>query len=308
MFSGASIGISIYPEHGDNPELLIDHADTALYHAKDAGRGRFAYFSDDLTHAVRERIELKTRLRRAITNHELRLYYQPQVDILTGKIIGAEALIRWFDPENGLIPPNFFIPLAEETGLIEKIGEWVVYEACRQGKIWMDLGITELTIAVNVSPVQFRRCDLNELVMNALRDTGFPAERLELESTESGLMENQEKVVAILNKLRAQGIRLAIDDFGTGYSSLAYLKSFPVNVLKIDKSFIDDIPQLKDDMEITATIIAMGKILGFKVLAEGVETPEQLAFLEKKGCDIYQGYIKSKPLLADDFLKLLQAD
>jgi diguanylate cyclase (GGDEF)-like protein len=305
---GASIGISLYPEHGEDPELLIDHADTALYHAKDAGRGRFAYFSESLTIVVRERIELETRLRRAITNEELRLYYQPQVEIATGKIIGAEALIRWLDPENGLIPPNHFIPLAEETGLIEKIGEWVVYEACRQGKIWMDLGITELTIAVNVSPVQFRRCDLNELVMNALRDTGFPAARLELELTESGLMENQEKVIGILNTLRSQGVRLAIDDFGTGYSSLAYLKCFPLHVLKIDKSFIDDIPQLKDDMEITATIIAMGKILGFKVLAEGVETPEQLAFLEEKGCDIYQGYIKSKPLPADDFLRLLLAD
>ncbi len=302
---GASIGISLYPEHGEDPELLIDHADTALYHAKDAGRGRFAYFSEELTIAVRERIELETRLRRAVNNQELRLYYQPQVEIATGKIIGAEALIRWLDPENGLIPPNCFIPLAEETGLIETIGEWVVYEACRQGKIWMDLGVTDLTLAVNVSPVQFQRCDLNELVMNALRDTGFPAEYLELELTESGLMENQEKVVGILNKLREQGIRLAIDDFGTGYSSLAYLKCFPLNVLKIDKSFIDDIPQLKDDMEITATIIAMGKILGFKVLAEGVETPEQLAFLEEKGCDIYQGYIKSKPLPADDFLKLL---
>jgi diguanylate cyclase (GGDEF)-like protein len=305
---GASIGISLYPEHGDDPELLIDHADTALYHAKDGGRNRFAYFSESLTIAVRERIELETRLRRAIINNELRLYYQPQVEIATGKIIGAEALIRWLDPENGLIPPNSFIPLAEETGLIEKIGEWVVYEACQQGKIWMDLGITELTIAVNVSPVQFRRCNLNELVTNALRDTGFPAARLELELTESGLMENQANVVAILNTLRAQGVRLAIDDFGTGYSSLAYLKCFPLHVLKIDKSFIDDIPQLKDDMEITATIIAMGKILGFKVLAEGVETPEQLAFLEEKGCDIYQGYIKSKPLPADDFLALLLAD
>ncbi len=305
---GASIGISLYPEHGEDPELLIDHADTALYHAKDAGRGRFAYFSESLTIAVRERIELETRLRRAITNEELRLYYQPQVEIATGKIIGAEALIRWLDPENGLIQPNAFIPLAEETGLIEKIGEWVVYEACRQGKIWMDLGITELTIAVNVSPVQFRRCDLNELVMNALRDTGFPAAQLELELTESGLMENQEQVIDILNTLRTQGVRLAIDDFGTGYSSLAYLKCFPLHVLKIDKSFIDDIPQLKDDMEITATIIAMGKTLGFKVLAEGVETPEQLAFLEEKGCDIYQGFIKSKPLPADDFLALLLAD
>jgi diguanylate cyclase (GGDEF)-like protein len=305
---GASIGISLYPEHGEDPELLIDHADTALYHAKDAGRGRFAYFSESLTIAVRERIELEARLQRAINNQELRLYYQPQVEIATGKIIGAEALIRWLDPENGLIPPNYFIPLAEETGLIEEIGKWVVYEACRQGKIWMDLGITELTIAVNVSPVQFRRCDLNELVMNALHDTGFPANRLELELTESGLMENQEKVVGILNTLREQGVRLAIDDFGTGYSSLAYLKCFPLHVLKIDKSFIDDIPQLKDDMEITATIIAMGKILGFKVLAEGVETPAQLAFLEEKGCDIYQGYIKSKPLPADDFLELLLAD
>ncbi len=305
---GASIGISLYPEHGDDPELLIDHADTALYHAKDAGRGRFAYFSEELTIAVRERIELETRLRRAINNQELRLHYQPQVDISTGKIIGTEALIRWIDPENGFISPNHFIPLAEETGLIEKIGEWVVYEACRQGKIWMSHGITELTIAVNVSPVQFQRCDLNELILNALRDTGFPAARLELELTESGLMENQEKVIGILNNLRAQGIRLAIDDFGTGYSSLAYLKRFPLDVLKIDKSFIDDIPQLKDDMEITATIIAMGKILGFKVLAEGVETPEQLDFLRKKGCDIYQGYIKSKPLPADDFLKLLLAD
>lgn len=305
---GASIGISLFPEHGNDPELLIDNADTALYHAKDAGRGCYAYFSEQLTIAVRERIELEMRLRRAINNHELRLYYQPQVDIKTGKIIGTEALLRWLDPENGLIPPNIFIPLAEETGLIEAIGEWVVYEACRQGKMWMDLGITELTIAVNVSPVQFQRSDLNELVMNALRDTGFPANRLELELTESGLMENQDKVVAILNTLRAQGVRLAIDDFGTGYSSLAYLKSFPLHVLKIDKSFIDDIPQLKDDMEITATIISMGKILGFKVLAEGVETPEQLDFLRKKGCDIYQGYIKSKPLPADDFLKLLLAD
>ncbi len=305
---GASIGISLFPEHGNNSEILIDHADTALYHAKDAGRGCFAYFSDELTKVVRERIELETRLRRAITNQELRLYYQPQVDILTGKIIGAEALIRWLDPEKGLIPPNDFIALAEETGLIEVIGEWVVYEACRQGKIWIDLGISELTLAVNVSPIQFRRCNLNELIMNALNDTGFPAAFLELELTESGLMENQEKVVHILTQLRAQGIRLAIDDFGTGYSSLAYLKRFPLDVLKIDKSFIDDIPQLKDDMEITATIIAMGKILGFKVLAEGVETPEQLAFLKEKGCDVYQGYIKSKPLPAEDFLKLLLAD
>ncbi len=302
---GMSIGISLFPHHGDTPELLMDQADTALYHAKETGRGRVAYFSSELTQKIHDRIELENRLERAIKNNELRLYYQPQVDIATGKIIGAEALIRWHDPKKGIISPCHFIPLAEETGLIEKIGEWVIYEACRQGKIWMDFGIIELTLAVNVSPVQFRRCDLNELVKNALHDTGFPAERLELELTESGLMENQEQAINVLNQLRAQCVRLAIDDFGTGYSSLAYLKRFPLDVLKIDKSFIDDIPKVKDDMEITATIIAMGKTLGFKVLAEGVETPEQLAFLKEKGCDIYQGYIKSKPLPADDFLKLL---
>ncbi|MEN9757085.1 MAG: hypothetical protein RL755_1272 [Pseudomonadota bacterium] len=303
---GASIGISLYPEHGENPELLIDHADTALYHAKDAGRGCFAYFSEDLTRAVRERIELENRLRRAIENQELRLYYQAQVDVLSGDIVGAEALVRWLDPDKGLILPDDFIALAEETGLIEKIGEWVVYEACYQGKKWLDKGVTNLTLAVNVSPVQFRRTDLNKLVMSALQHSGFPPSCLELELTESGLMENQEKVITILNSLREQGVKLAIDDFGTGYSSLAYLKCFPVNALKIDKSFIDDIPELKDDMEITATIIAMGKILGFKVLAEGVETQAQLDFLKQKGCDVYQGYIKSKPLPADDFLKLLR--
>ena len=303
---GATIGISLYPEHGQDAEQLIDHADTALYHAKDAGRGCFAYFSEDLTLAVRERIELELRLRRAIENNELCLYYQPQVDIASGKIVGTEALIRWIDPEHGIVSPTQFIPLAEETGLIEEIGRWVVYEACEQGRRWMDLGITDLTIAVNVSPLQFKRSNLCELVMGALHATGFPPARLELELTESGLMENQENVVGILNTLRLQGILLAIDDFGTGYSSLAYLKSFPLNVLKIDKRFIDDIPSLQDDMAITATIIAMGKILGFKVLAEGVETPEQLAFLKEKGCDIYQGYIKSKPLTAEHFFTLYQ--
>jgi predicted signal transduction protein with EAL and GGDEF domain len=303
---GVSIGISLYPEHGKDAEQLIDHADTALYHAKDAGRGCFAYFSEDLTRAVRERIELEMRLRHAIENKELCLYYQPQVDIVTGNIVGTEALIRWIDPDHGIVSPTQFIPLAEETGLIEEIGRWVVYEACEQGRRWMDLGITDLTIAVNVSPLQFKRSNLCELVMGALHATGFPPSRLELELTESGLMENQENVIGILNTLRSKGILLAIDDFGTGYSSLAYLKSFPLNVLKIDKRFIDDIPSLQDDMAITATIIAMGKILGFKVLAEGVETPEQLAFLKEKGCDIYQGYIKSKPLPAEHFFTLYQ--
>jgi len=304
---GASIGISLYPQHGNNPEILMEQADTAMYEAKQAGRGCFAYFSEELTIAVRKRIALENRLRRAIEQRELRVFYQPQIDIASGRIVGAEALVRWQSPTEGLIAPIHFIPIAEETGLILAIGEWVLRETCRQGQRWKAAGFLPLTLAVNVSPHQFHRCNINALVASVLAETGFPAGQLELELTESGLMENQDKAVEVLNDLRAQGIRLAIDDFGTGYSSLAYLKRFPLDVLKIDKRFIDDIPHFQDDMEITATIIAMGHILGFKVLAEGVETQEQLDFLRKKGCDAYQGYFISKPVPAEDFAELLRA-
>jgi|GEM_PF-525789 len=304
---GASIGISLYPQHGDNPELLMEQADTAMYEAKQAGRGCFAYFSEELTIAVRKRIALEDRLRRGIEQQELRVFYQPQIDIASGRIVGAEALVRWQCPTEGLIAPINFIPIAEETGLIIAIGEWVLRETCRQGQCWMADGFLPLTLAVNVSTQQFRRCDINALVAGVLAETGFPSGQLELEMTESGLMDNQDKAVEVLNNLRAQGIRLAIDDFGTGYSSLAYLKRFPLDVLKIDKSFIDDIPHLQDDMEITATIIAMGHILGFKVMAEGVETQEQLDFLRNKGCDAYQGYFASKPVAAEKFAELLRA-
>jgi diguanylate cyclase (GGDEF)-like protein/PAS domain S-box-containing protein len=304
---GASIGISLYPQHGDNADMLLDHADAALYHAKDNGRSCFAYFSEDLTIAVRDRIVLETRLRKAIKQQELRVFYQPQMDIASGRIVGAEALVRWQDPVEGLIQPCRFVPIAEETNLIAEIGEWVLRETCRQGRQWIDMGLPELTLAVNVSPHQFRRSDINGLVAAILAETGFPAKQLELEITESGLMENKDNATTILNNLHAQGIRLAIDDFGTGYSSLTYLKHFPLDILKIDKSFIDDIPLNKDDMEIAATILAMGHILGFKVLAEGVETMEQLSFLQKQDCDLYQGYLKSPPLPADDFAALFQA-
>lgn len=303
---GASIGISLFPQHGDSPETLMDNADIALYRAKDEGRGCFAYFSEELTLVARDRIALETRLRRATEQQELCVYYQAQIDIDSGLIIGAEALVRWQDPTEGLISPNNFIPIAEESGLIVEIGAWVLRETCLQGQRWLEAGLPPLTLAVNVSPHQFSRSDISALVAKVLQETGFPAEHLELELTESGLMENEEKAVEILNNLRTQGVRLAIDDFGTGYSSLAYLKRFPLDVLKIDKSFIDDIPSFQDDMEITATIVAMGHILGFKVLAEGVETLEQLAFLREKGCDTYQGYIKSKPVPAEDFAQLLR--
>lgn len=302
---GVSIGISLYAQHGTNAQALMDHADAALYKAKDNGRNCFAYFSEELTIAARKRIELESRLRLAMERQELRVYYQAQVDIITGNIIGAEALVRW-QQATGLIPPSYFIHFAEETGFINTIGAWVLRETCRQGKQWLDAGLPPLTLAVNVSPHQFQRSDMVGLVANVLQDTQFPPCYLELELTESGLMDNQNKTRAVLNNLRQLGIKLAIDDFGTGYSSLAYLKFFPINTLKIDKSFIDDIPYQQDDMAIAATIIAMGHILNFKVLAEGVETHEQLAFLREKGCDSYQGYIKSRPLAALEFEQFLR--
>ncbi len=302
---GVTIGISLYPQYGDTPELLLQQADTALYKAKESGRNRFAYFSNEFTRDARERIEMEARLRRGIAQNELRVYYQPQIDIISGAIIGAEALVRWQDPVEGLIQPNRFIAMAEQTGLIAMLGAWVLKEACRQGKQWLDQGFQPLILAVNVSPYQLRQSNINTLVADILSETQFPAEYLELELTEGSLMERQTEIVELLIKLRAQGVRLAIDDFGTGYSSLAYLKRFPLDVLKIDKSFIDDIPHHKDDMEIAATIIAMGHTLGFNVLAEGVETHEQLAFLRKQGCHSYQGYLKSRPLPANEFVEFL---
>lgn len=301
-----SIGISLYPQHANTSEQLLDQADAALYQAKDAGRGNFAYYSEAMTLAVRERIELEARLRKAIEQQELRVFYQAQVATASGRIVGAEALVRWQHPDGQLIAPWHFIPTAEASGLIVALGEWVLAETCRQGRAWLDAGLPPLTLAVNVSPHQFRSSDMNALVARILKKTGFPAKYLELELTESGLMDNQTKVMGILNDLRAQGVRLAIDDFGTGYSSLAYLKRFPLDVLKIDKSFIDDIPHSQYDMEITATIIAMGRTLGFKVLAEGVETAAQLTFLKTKGCDYYQGYFKYKPVPSDIFAESLR--
>ncbi|MGB4498476.1 MAG: EAL domain-containing protein [Methylococcaceae bacterium] len=302
---GTSIGISLYPQHADSAEKLMDYSDMALYQAKKSGRGRFAYFSEELTILVQDRIALEMRLRKAIEQQEFQVFYQPQVEISTGKIIGAEALVRWIDPQQGLISPIHFIPLAEETGLIMAIGEFVLYETCRQGKKWLDAEFEPIILAVNVSPYQFCHSDIAKLVSSTLAKTEFPATQLELEMTESGLMENQENVINLLENLRKQGIHLAIDDFGTGYSSLSYLKKFPVDILKIDKSFIDGIPYDQSDNEIATTIISMGHILGFKVLAEGVENREQLDFLHAKGCDIYQGYLKSKPLPADKFEQLL---
>ena len=303
---GVSIGIAICPSHGDEVDTLMDNADTALYYAKDQGRGCFAYFSESLTLKARQRLALEAKLRKAIEQDEFCLYFQPQIDLKTGNIVGAEALVRWRNPQNGdITTPKDFIPLAEETGLIVNIGQWVLHETCTLGKRWLEAGLPVISLAVNVSPYQFRRHDINKLVAQVLHDTQFPAHYLELEITESGLMDNQHATQILIN-LHQQGVRLAIDDFGTGYSSLAYLKYFPIDVLKIDKTFIDDIPLSEGDMAITATIIAMAHHLGFKVLAEGVETQAQLDFLHAQGCDSYQGYFYSQPLTADKFAQLLE--
>ncbi|MDQ5911160.1 MAG: hypothetical protein QG599_3257 [Pseudomonadota bacterium] len=302
---GASLGISLFPEHGQTAEDLLQQADAALYQAKNEGRGHFQYFSAALTQAARQRLELEARLRHALQDGQLRVYYQPQIDIASGRMVGAEALVRWQDPEQGLILPGYFIPIAEETGLITAIGAWVLRETCRQGREWLDTGFRPLTLAVNLSAHQLRHGDLMAVVLQILNDTGFPAEQLELELTESALMQHEMEAITLLQQLRGLGLRLAMDDFGTGYSSLAYLKRFPLDVLKIDKSFIDDLPQ-QDALEIAAAIIAMGHTLGLKVLAEGVETAEQLAFLQARGCDQYQGYLTSRPVPAEAFRALLK--
>ncbi len=301
---GASVGIVIAPQHSDSAQKLLQYADTALYKAKSEGRSTFAYYSDELTKAARDRIMCENRLRRAMDNCEFELYYQPQVHMKTGRIIGAEALIRWNDPEFGMISPDKFIPLAEETGLISDIGEWVLFEACKQGKRWLDNG-HNLHISVNVSAHQIHHQDLSKLLDNVLRESGFNAEKLTLELTESAMMRREEEVVAMLHALRAKGIRLAIDDFGTGYSSYSYLKRFPIDILKIDKSFIDDIPYESDDMAIVKAIIAMGTAMGYQILAEGIEQIEQLEFLKEHECTYYQGYYKSRPLPPCEFEKLL---
>ena len=303
---GVSIGISLFPEHGSTSKELLQHADAAMYRAKEEGRGRFAYYSHELTVAARARIDLEVRLRRAITNNELHVYYQPQLDVATGRIIGAEAQVAWYDPVHGLIPPASFISVAKEIGLISMIGEFVLKQACRQGRSWADAGFA-VNISVNVSSKQFLQPDFCAMVATVLEETGFSPACLELELKENELMVRYDESIVILAALRLQGIRLALDDFGTGCSSLAYLKHFPLDVLKIDRNFVAEISQNQDDGVIAATIIAMAHILHFKVLAEGVETEQQLAFLEQHGCDIYQGGLASEPMEPEMFAELLNA-
>ena len=301
-----SAGICLYPEHALTAEELLQGAHAAVYGAKARGSNAWCFFHEDMTQAARERLALEARLRQALQLGHMRLYYQPQIDLQSGRLIGAEALVRWQDPEEGLISPARFIPVAESTGVIGPLGLWVLNEACRQGQEWRSAGLPDLTIAVNVSLHQFLLTDIVGEAAQVLQSTGFPASQLELEITESALAERPEEALAVLNRLRDLGLRLAIDDFGTGYSSLAHLKRFPLDLLKIDQGFIRDIPNSCDDMTISSSVIALGHAMGLKVLAEGVETEEQLKFLQQKGCDFFQGYFCSRPLPAEDFKRLLE--
>lgn len=306
VVAGVSVGICMFPEHASTSELLLQGAHAAVYGAKARGRGAWCFFHEAMTQAARERLALESRLRLALAQGHLQMYYQPQVEIATGRIVGAEALVRWIDPEEGLISPVRFIPVAETSGVIGPLGEWVLREVCRQGQAWRVAGLPDLTLAVNVSPRQFHLTDLAGCASGALAETGFPPELLELEITETALAERTEEARQVLMRLRALGLRIAVDDFGTGYSSLAQLKRFPIDVLKIDQGFIRDIPQSDDDMAISAAIIAMGHSMGLSVLAEGVETEGQLTFLRERGCDSYQGFLCSRPVAAHEFAALLQ--
>lgn len=303
--SSASIGISLFPQHTDNAEALLQGADTAVYKAKADGRNTYSYYNDQLTAQARERLILEAKLRQALKFTQLECYYQAQLNLSTNQIVGAELLIRWFDPEQGYIAPDQFIPVAESCGLIHELGQFVLQQACLQGQAWLTQGLPAFRLAVNVSTHQFSRGDLEQQVSQVLQQTGFPAHLLELEVTESALMQNKEQVIQTMQQLRAAGIRLAIDDFGTGYSSLAYLQQLPLDVLKVDRRFIDRITDNEDDRQISKAIIALGHTLRFEVLAEGVETAEQLALLKDMACDYYQGYYYSKPLPAEAFRQLL---
>ncbi|WP_349017703.1 EAL domain-containing protein [Rhizobium sp. 32-5/1] len=303
-----SMGVVCYPEHGATAVELLANADSAMYRAKEIGRNNLQLFSAEMAAKAHEKLLRHEELRDAVARQEFVLHYQPQLNLETGRMFAAESLVRWQHPERGMVSPGEFIPLAEETGLIVAIGDWVLNEACRQNKAWQDAGLPPIVISVNVSARQFREQDWVCRVSAALRESGLEARYLELELTESLIMQDVPAAIATMHELEALGVQLAIDDFGTGYSSLSALKSFPVSRLKIDRSFVQDIPADEDDMAITGAIISLAQKLHMRVIAEGVETQAQLDFLRISGCDEIQGYFFSKPLRAEAFEGMFAAE
>jgi len=303
----SSIGIAFYPTDGGSAESVLAHADAAMYGAKERGRNNYQCFSPGMKSVALERVSLESELHQALKLEQFELFYQPKVDTASGDIHSAEALIRWRHPQRGLIPPMQFIPLAEECGLIHEIGAWVLREACRQCAVWQRAGQLPLRVAVNVAASQFRRGDLFEVVRGALQESQLDPRFLEIELTESAVMTNPEDSAAVLEQLSRMGVLVSVDDFGTGYSSMSYLRRFPIDKLKIDRSFITDLTTRADDASIVQAIVSLAHSLRLKVVAEGVETLEQLKFLQSVGCDQYQGYHFSPPLPATEFAELVSS-
>jgi EAL domain-containing protein (putative c-di-GMP-specific phosphodiesterase class I) len=301
----SSIGIANYPDDGVDVDTLLANADAAMYRAKEVGRDNFQFYTPQLNTKVHGKFLMQGELRNALARSEFVLHYQPQVDLRTGRVFAVEALIRWNHPKLGMVPPSKFIPIAEETGLIVPIGDWVLREACRQNKAWQNADFPPMAVSVNVSARQFREGDLVSRVGRALECSGLEAKYLELELTESLIMQDVDLAVATMKDLQGLGVLLSIDDFGTGYSSLSALKTFPVTRLKIDKSFVDGILFNENDKAVAGAVISLGKTLNLRVIAEGVETEEQAAFLRNVNCDEMQGYLFSKPLPAQGIAELL---
>jgi len=308
QYMTVSIGIAVFPSDGCDPMQLMKDADTALNRAKEQGRNVYRVFDEAMNMASIERMDIESGLHRALERGEFIVHYQPLVNLGDGAVSGVEALVRWQHPKKGLVAPGLFIPVAEEAGLIVPIGEMVLRSACRQNMAWERAGCPPVRVAVNLSARQFQQPNLVETVMRALRDSGMPPERLELEITESTLMKNVEGTSKSLRSLSAQGIRISVDDFGTGYSSLGYIKKFPLHVLKVDQSFVREITTDPDDAAITTAIVAMAHSLGLEVVAEGVETVQQLEFLRGLDCDVVQGYLFSRPVPAVEIEKLLSGE
>ncbi|MGZ5149184.1 MAG: putative bifunctional diguanylate cyclase/phosphodiesterase [Burkholderiales bacterium] len=301
----ASIGIAVYPLDGSDAESLLKNADAAMHHAKEQGKNNYQYYNGEMNSSALERLALESDLHRALERNEFTLHYQPKIELIGGSIVGVEALIRWRHPERGLVSPVEFIPVAEETGLIIDIGEWVLRSACAQLRAWDQSGHTAVPVAVNISAKQFLQRDIAETVMRALREHGVPPHLLELEITESTAMHNVEATSTTLRELKALGVHIAIDDFGTGYSSLSYLKRLPIDSLKIDRSFVTGLPEDQDDASIAHAVITMAHALRLKVVAEGVENKAQLDFMAANGCDEMQGFYFSRPLPAEECTQLL---
>jgi EAL domain-containing protein (putative c-di-GMP-specific phosphodiesterase class I) len=305
IFVSASIGVAMYPGDGNHQDTLLSNADIALGHAKEAGGGCFRFYAKEMNQWANQRLNLEARLNRAIENDEFELYYQPQIILATGQLAGFEALLRWSPEGHEPVPPNEFISIAEESGLIIEIGDWVLKQACAQMKSWQAKGYALVPMAVNLSARQFSDQDLVKMVMQELATTGIPCEMLELELTERVIMRDVEETRTKLQALKAIGVKISVDDFGTGYSSMSYLKRFPLDTLKIDRSFVKDLESDPNDESIIRAIVAMSKGLGLTTIAEGVENEQQRELLSRIGCDLMQGYLISRPLPAEQVVAFL---